>query len=78
MSDDCFLNEREIELLVGQVADHPRYGRLTDDEVACVVEWARTTRVGAAVLTLVLRGELQITWDRDEQSIRCRAAESVN
>ena len=78
MSDDSFLNDKEIELLVGQTTDHPKHGRLTDDEVVCVLDWARNTRVRAALLELVLQGEAEITWDRDEQSIQCRVVGSVN
>jgi hypothetical protein len=72
MSDDSFLNEKEIELLVGQTVDHPQNGPLTDDEVMCVLKWARNNRVHAALLELVLRGEVEITWDRDEQTIQCQ------
>ena len=53
----CILTQQEIDQLIIAADWHSEHGTLAEDEVVCVVEWAKKTRVSAAILQLILNGE---------------------
>ena len=64
------LNSDEVDYLVGIAVAHSRHGPPTEEELDCVLQWARKSRVDHGLLELVLGGLLVMTWDRDAHTVR--------
>lgn len=60
------LTEQETERLITSLAIKRGEAGFTEDECVSVVRWAEATRVAATMLDLILQGDCDINWEKDD------------
>ena len=60
------LTEPEVERLITSLALKRGEEGFSEDECVSVIKWAEATRVASTMLDLVLQGDCDINWDKDD------------